>query len=117
MRITNSLLMNVLNLKEGTRIKINNEIYTVNDCILSGKGELNGKHLLTLNDIEFDIVHDISCNDITCDKCPLRYLDCQEVFDYSNEIDGYSPLKDVATNLIQDDPELLQFILKRLKGL
>lgn len=116
MRITNSYLMNALKLKDGVRIKINNEIYTVNDCILSGKGELNGQHLLTLNNIEFNILHDLTCNDLTCDKCPLRYFDCQEVLCYPSEVDEHSTLIDIATNLIQDDPELLQFILKKLKG-
>lgn len=116
MRITNNYLMNALKLKNGARIKINNEIYTVNDCILSGKGKLNGKHLLTLNDMEFDIVHELTCYDISCDKCPLRYFDCQEVLCYSSEVDEHSTLKDIATTLIHDDPELLQFILKRLKG-
>jgi hypothetical protein len=108
--------MDALKLKNGVKIKINNEIYTVNDCILSGKGELNGKHLLTLNDIEFDTVHELTCYDIPCDKCPLKYFDCQEVIYYSDEVDEHSTLTDIAKNLIQDDPELLQFILKRLKG-
>ena len=116
MRITNSYLMNVLGIREGTKIKINNEIYAVNDCILSGKGELNGKHLLTLNGIDFDIVKDTTCRDIPCDKCPLKYFDCQEVLYYTDIISEESSLKDIATALIKDDPELLKFILKRMKG-
>lgn len=115
MRITNSYLMNALGLKEGARIKINNEIYTVNDCILSGKGDLNGKHLLTLNGMDFDIVKDITCRDIPCDKCPLKYFDCQEVLLYTDGVSEDSSLKDIAATLIKNDPELLQFILKRLK--
>lgn len=116
MRITNSYLMSVFGMKEGAQIKINNDVYTVNDCILSGKGDLNGKHLLTLNGIDFDIVKDITCRDIPCDKCPLKYFDCQEVLYYSDAVNEDSSLKDIASSLIKDDPELLKFLLKRLKG-
>ena len=116
MRITNSIMMNALGLRNGARIKINGEVYTVNDCILSGKGNLNGKHLLTLDGMDFDVVKDTTCRDISCDRCPLKYFDCQEVLCYSNTVDESDSLKDIASALIKDDPELLKFVLERLKG-